>query len=44
LDKSPLDLIEYPGDRGKSQWVRILYSCPQLKGRAIESLVPDGKI
>lgn len=44
LDKSPLDLIEYPGDRGKSQWVRILYSRPQLKGRAIESLVPDGKI
>lgn len=44
LDKSPLDLIEYPGDRGKSQWVRILSSRPQLKGRAIESLVPEGKI
>ncbi len=39
-----MDLIEYPGDRGKSQWLRILYSRPQLKGRAIESLVPEGKI
>lgn len=44
LDKSPLDLIEYPGGRGEAQWVRVLYSRPQLNGRAIESLVPDGKI
>ena len=44
LDKSPLDMIEYPGDRGKAQFARILYSRPQLKGREIESLVPDGKI
>lgn len=44
LDKSPLDMIEYPGDRGQAQWARILYSRPQLKGRAIESLAPDGKI
>lgn len=44
LDKSPLDMIEYPGNRGQSQWARILYSRPQLKGRDIEALVPDGKI
>ena len=44
LDASPLDLIEYPGDRGQSKWARILYSRPQLKGRAIESLVPEGKV
>ncbi|MDC3276645.1 DUF2911 domain-containing protein [Flavobacteriaceae bacterium] len=44
LDKSPLDMIEYPGSRGESQWARILYSRPQLKGRDIETLVPDGKI
>ena len=24
LDKSPLDMIEYPGNRGQSQWARIL--------------------
>jgi hypothetical protein len=44
LDVSPLDIIEYPGSRGEAQWARILYSRPQLKGRAIESLVPEGKI
>ncbi|MDA7777810.1 DUF2911 domain-containing protein [Flavobacteriaceae bacterium] len=44
LDKSPLDLIEYPGNRGESQWARILYSRPQLNGRSIESLVPEGKV
>ncbi|MDA0794770.1 MAG: DUF2911 domain-containing protein [Bacteroidetes bacterium] len=44
LDKSPLDLIEYPGTRGEAQWARILYSRPQLNGRAIETLVPEGKI
>ena len=44
LDKSPLDLIEYPGGRGEAQWVRVLYSRPQLKGRSLESLVPEGKI
>ena len=44
LDKSPLDMIEYPENRGQGKWARILYSRPQLKGRAFESLVPDGKI
>ena len=44
LDKSPLDMIEYPENRGQGKWVRILYSRPQLKGRAYESLVPNGKI
>ena len=32
LDKSPLDMIQFPGNRGESQWARILYSRPQLKG------------
>ena len=44
LDKSPLDMIEYPGNRGESQWARILYSRPQLKGRDYKSLVPSDKI
>ena len=44
LDKSPLDMIEFPENRGGKKWARILYSRPQLKGRAYESLVPNGKI
>ena len=44
LDKSPLDMIEYPGIRGQKQWARILYGRPQLKGRDIESLVPEGEL
>ena len=44
LDKSPLDMIEFPENRGEKKWARILYSRPQLKGRAYESLVPNGKI
>ena len=42
LDKSPLDMIEFPENRGEKKWARILYSRPQLKGRAYESLVPNG--
>ena len=37
-------MLQSPGNRGESQWARILYSRPQLKGRDIEALVPDGKI
>ena len=44
LDKSPLDMIEYPGNRGEGKWARILYSRPQLKGRKFESIVPKDKI
>ena len=44
LDKSPLDMIQFPGNRGESQWARILYSRPQLKGRDISTLVPEGKV
>jgi hypothetical protein len=45
LDKSPLDLIEYPSsNKETSKLVRVLYSRPQLKGREFSSLVPDGKV
>ena len=44
LDKSPLDMIQFPGNRGESQWARILYSRPQLNGRDISNLVPEGKV
>ena len=44
LDKSTLDMIQFPGNRGESQWARILYSRPQLNGRDISNLVPEGKV
>ena len=43
LDKSPLDMIEYP-TKGTAKWARILYGRPQLKGRDISTLVPEGKV
>ena len=43
LDKSPLDMIEYPA-RGGNTLARILYGRPQLKGRDITRLVPEGQL
>ena len=43
LDKSPLDMIEYPA-RGGNTIARILYGRPQLKGRDITRLVPEGQL
>ena len=37
-------MIQFPGNRGDSQWARILYSRPQLNGRDISNLVPEGKV
>lgn len=45
LDKSPLDMIEYPSSNKQvSKLARVLYSRPQLKGRNFNSLVSEGKI
>lgn len=45
LDASPLDMIEFPtGNRETNKKARVLYSRPQLKGRDITSLVPEGKV
>ena len=45
LDKSPLDMIEYPAsNKETNKWARVLYSRPQLNGRDITTLVPEGKI
>ena len=45
LDKSPLDMIEYPSSNRKpNKDLRVLYSRPQLKGRALASLTPEGKV
>ena len=45
LDKSPLDAAWYPNDyKDSNKTARIIYSRPQLKGRAISELAPNGKV
>jgi len=45
LDKSPMDVASYPSSYKESnKIVKIAYSRPQLKGRALESLAPKGKV
>lgn len=45
LDKSPLDQVTYPmGHREAEKSVRVLYSRPQLKGRSLSDLAPEGKV
>jgi hypothetical protein len=41
IDKSPMDLVTFPR---KNPVVEVVYSRPQLKGRTVESLIPDGKV
>lgn len=43
LDKSPMDIALYPG-REPGKVVRVIYSRPQLKGRALADLAPAGKV
>lgn len=43
LDKSPLDMAIYPA-KDPAKVVRVLYSRPQLKGRSVSDLAPDGKV
>jgi hypothetical protein len=45
LDKSPMDGASFPSDYKESnKLIRINYGRPQLKGRSIEKLAPEGKI
>lgn len=45
LDKSPADIASYPSDyKVSNKLVRVIYSRPQLKGRAISELAPAGKV
>ena len=45
LDKSPLDMIQYPtSNRETQKSIRVLYSRPQLKGRELSKLAPNGKV
>jgi len=45
LDVSPMDAAAYPSDYKNSlKDIKIVYSRPQLKGREIGSLAPNGKV
>lgn len=45
LDKSPMDVAAYPTSYKESnKLVKIAYSRPQLKGRALSDLAPNGKV
>ncbi len=43
LDISPADISLFPR-RGEVKITKIVYSRPQLKGRTVESLTPEGEI
>lgn len=45
LDKSPMDIASYPNDyREANKLAKIIYGRPQLKGRTLSELTPEGKI
>ncbi|MFD2823185.1 DUF2911 domain-containing protein [Lacinutrix iliipiscaria] len=44
LNKSPMDAASFPSHYKESnKSVKIIYSRPQLKGRSLETLAPNGK-
>jgi hypothetical protein len=45
LDKSPMDAASFPSDyKVSDKQVKVVYSRPQLKGRDVNSLAPQGKV
>ncbi len=45
LDKSPMDVAAYPNNyKDAAKIVKITYSRPQLKGRGLNELAPNGKV
>ena len=45
LDKSPMDAASYPSDyRNANKEIKVVYSRPQLKGRSLSKLAPNGKV
>lgn len=45
LDKSPMDMASFPTDyKNADKIVKITYSRPQLKGRSLSELAPNGKV
>ena len=45
LDKSPMDVASYPTSyKISDKTVKVTYSRPQLKGRALSKLAPTGEV
>ena len=45
LDKSPMDAASFPSDyKNSSKLIKIVYSRPQLKGRTLSKLAPNGEV
>ncbi|SDE52773.1 Protein of unknown function [Pricia antarctica] len=45
LDKSPMDMAAFPTSyKEANKTIRIVYSRPQLKGRSMQELAPEGKV
>jgi hypothetical protein len=45
LDKSPMDVASFPSSyKVSDKVVKVVYSRPQLKGRAVSKLAPAGKV
>ena len=45
LDASPMDAAAHPSShRVSKKVVKVIYSRPQLKGRTVESLTPNGEV
>lgn len=44
LDKSPLDIAYMKMERSAPPIVKVIYSRPQLKGRPLSKLAPNGKV
>lgn len=45
LDKSPMDAASFPSSyKEANKLIKIVYSRPQLKGRNVSKLVPDGEV
>ena len=45
LDKSPMDATAFPTDyKDAAKLAKVIYSRPQLKGRSLSELAPEGKV
>lgn len=45
IDKSPMDAVAFPTDyKNADKQIKIVYSRPQLKGRELSKLAPNGKV
>jgi hypothetical protein len=45
MDVSPMDAASYPTNwRQADKLVKVIYSRPQLKGRSLDKLAPNGKV